>query len=433
VNLYPYWWDSAPGASPEPAPAHTPSRDAGTLPARADVVVIGAGYTGLAAARTLARAGASVVVVERASIGAGASSRNGGQVLTGMKLDAATLVARFGERRARGLFDASLESIAGLEQLVADEGLACEYERTGHIQAASKPSHFEEMRADQALLARVFDHPVELVSAADQGAELGSAVYHGLLIDRRSGALNPALYVRQLAAAACRAGATIVARTAVEGVRRAESAWTVRTAAGAVAARELFVATNGYTTAVTPFLQRRLVPIGSYCIATERLPAADATRLIPKRRMVFDSKHFLHYFRVTADHRLVFGGRAEFAPATDETTTRCADILRRDMVTVFPSLAAARIEYAWSGNVAFTRDQMPHAGCLDGAYYAAGYCGHGVAMATHLGALVARRMAGERFEHPLLDKGFAAIPFYRGTPWFLPIAGAYYQLLDWLQ
>jgi glycine/D-amino acid oxidase-like deaminating enzyme len=149
--------------------------------------------------------------------------------------------------------------------------------------------------------------------------------------------------------------------------------------------------------------------------------------------MAFDTKHFLYYFRVTTDRRLLFGGRAEFGRPTPDTTRRAAAILRRGMTTIFPDLASARIDYAWSGNVAFTRDQLPHAGRLDDVYYAGGYCGHGVAMATYLGEQIARRIAGEPIDHPLFDDRFPAIPMYTGNPWFLPLVGAYYQVLDWLQ
>jgi len=434
VKHYPYWWDSVPDLRPDTEHNQPDSQQAraGALPARADVVVVGAGYTGLSAARQLARGGASVVVVERRHVGAGASSRNGGQVLTGLKLDPATLVAHYGDTHARALFDASLESMATLEQIIADETMTCGYERTGHLQAASKSSHFDGFREEQSLLARVFNHRVELVPAGDQFGELGSNAYHGLMVDERSGALNPALYVKQLAEAAVRAGAAIVAETPVASVSRKAARWTLTTSRGPIQADELLVATNGYTTSAIPWLQRRLVPIGSYIIATAPLTEGQSAALIPKRRMVFDSKHFLHYFRLTPDRRLLFGGRAEFTQPTADTTARCAEILRRDMVAVFPSLAATPIEYAWSGNVAFTRDQLPHAGRLHDAFYAGGYCGHGVAMATYLGTLVARRMAGERFDHPLFDDHFRAIPLYHGTPWFLPIAGAYYKLLDWL-
>ncbi len=208
--------------------------------------------------------------------------------------------------------------------------------------------------------------------------------------------------------------------------------WTIATDRGAFRANDVLLATNGYTDAAAPALQRRLIPIGSYIIATEPLPAAVAARLLPRRRMVFDSKHFLHYFRLTADNRLLFGGRAEFSRPTPESAARASAILRRGLAQVFPDLADTPIEYAWSGHVGFTRDQMPHAGLLDGLFYAGGYCGHGIAMATHLGALIARRIAGERLDHPLFDDHFAPIPLYYGRPWFLPLAGLYYQLRDWI-
>ena len=172
------------------------------------------------------------------------------------------------------------------------------------------------------------------------------------------------------------------------------------------------------------------MPIGSYIIATEPLSPAEAASVLPRGRVVFDSKIYLFYFRLSADRRLLFGGRAEFSPPSSETTRRAAAILRRGMVEVFPELADKAIEYAWGGNVAFTRDQMPHAGKLDDMYFAGGYCGHGIAMATHLGEIIARRIAGEPIEHPLVDDRFAPIPFYNGRPWFLPLVGAYYRLRD---
>jgi glycine/D-amino acid oxidase-like deaminating enzyme len=430
VKEYSYWWDTVP---PSPDGNENAKTTTGRLGRRWDVAIVGAGYTGLAAARQLAKAGASVVVLERENIGWGASSRNGGQVLTGLRLDAATLIARYGESRARALFDSAVESLAHLDRLVAEERIDCDLHRAGHIVAAWKPAHFAAFRAEQALLARVFDHHVELVPRAEQHAEIGSDVYHGLLVDEHSRALNPARYVHGLADAARRAGATIVCGTAVERFERRSSRWVVTTTRGEIDTADLLMATNGYTNGASPALQRRFVAIGSHVIATAPLAPADASRLLPRRRVAFDSKHFLYYFRVTADRRLLFGGRAEFSRPTADTTRRAAGILRTGMRTIFPELAEVPIEYAWSGNVAFTRDEMPRAGKLDDTYYAGGYCGHGIALATHLGSLIARRIAGEPIEHPLFDDRFAPIPLYRGTPWFLPLVGAYFTMKDWLQ
>jgi glycine/D-amino acid oxidase-like deaminating enzyme len=384
-------------------------------------------------------------VLEREQIGWGASSRNGGQVLTGLKLDPATLVDRFGERRARERFDVASASLARLEAVIGEEAIDCEYTRSGHIQAAWKPSHFDSFRDEQALLARVFNHRVHLLSRAEQRSEIGSEAYHGVLVDEASGAINPAKYVAGLAAAARRAGATIVEGAPVSSIVRhgaavarpgranSDGGWRVTTAHGAIDARDVLIATNGYTNGACPPLQRRFIPIGSYIIATEPLAPAQADAILPRRRMAFDSKNFLYYFRVTADGRLLFGGRAEFGRPDPASTRRAAATLRAGMVTVFPELAGVRVDYAWSGNVAFTRDQMPRAGLLDGMYYAGGYCGHGIAMATHLGEQIARRMAGEPIAHPFFDDRFPPIPMYSGTPWFLPLVGAYYQVKDWLQ
>ena len=248
MNQYPYWLDTL-------GPGATLKSEIRILPSRADVVIVGAGYTGLAAARHLARAGASVVVVEREAIGWGASSRNGGQVLTGMKLEAAALVRRFGETHARQLFDVASASIARLESLIAEEAMVCEYERVGHICAAFKPAHFDGFLEEQALLARVFDHRVRLVPREEQRAEIGSDAYYGLLVDERSGALNPAQYVRGLAGAAARAGATIVTGAGVTSVQRHPSGWRVRTDSGEVETRDVLMATNGYTDGASPALQ----------------------------------------------------------------------------------------------------------------------------------------------------------------------------------
>ena len=430
MKAYPYWWDTVPGVwtnqNLEPG-----TRNLEPVEGHFDVVVVGAGYTGLSAARQLARSGASVAVVDRGQLGSGASSRNAGQVLTGLKLDAVTLVSRYGESRARELFAMSQEAMTALADIIDVEQIACEFEQTGHLQAAAKPSHLRALREEQTVLARVFGHDVTIVEPRNQSMELGARGYHGLLVDEQSRALNPAKYAHGLATAATRSGAVVFEWAAVSRIMRTADGWTIATARGALEARDVLIATNGYTDKAAPALQRRLIPIGSYIICTEPLPASLAARLLPRRRMAFDSRHFLHYFRLTADNRLLFGGRAEFSGPTLESAARATAILRHAMAGMFPDLATTSVEYAWSGHVAFTRDQMPRAGLMDdGTFYAGGYAGHGIALATYLGALIARRIAGEPLEHPLFDDHFAPIPLYHGRPWFLPLVGLYYRFRD---
>jgi glycine/D-amino acid oxidase-like deaminating enzyme len=439
---YSYWWDTAPALRLRPQDAeHGTGPGAGTgqfdAATRFDVVIVGAGYTGLSAGRQLARSGASTLILDREQIGWGASSRNGGLVLTGLKLDPATLLARYGESRARRLFEAARESIDRLESLIVQESIDCEYRRAGHVQAAWKRSHFKGFRREQALLSRIFGHRVELVSRVNQRSEVGTGAYHGLLVDERSGALNPAHYVHGLSVVARRAGAVLAGGVAVRRLRKSSRGWTVTTSIGDLQARDVLMATNGYTNGASPALRRRFIPVGSYIIATEPLAPSEAARVLPRRRVVYDSKHFLFYFRLTSDFRLLFGGRAMFTRPSTDTTRSAAEILRKGMSRIFPELADKRIEYAWGGNVAFTRDQIPRAGKLKESggrvFFAGGYCGHGIAMATTLGELIARRIAGEQFDHPLFDDRFAAIPFFRGRPWFLPLVGAYYKVKDWIQ
>ncbi|MFI5182996.1 MAG: NAD(P)/FAD-dependent oxidoreductase [Vicinamibacteria bacterium] len=421
----PYWWD---GLAAEPG-----DEDRAPWRSRADVAVIGGGYTGLSAARTLAKGGASVVVLERETLGWGASSRNGGQVLTGQKVGTEALCRRFGRERARGIFGASLAAIDFVERLVAEEGIDCGFVRAGHLEAAYKPAHFDAFRETQEFLAREFDHEVRLIPREEQEGELGSAFYHGLLLDPKSAGLHPGRYVRGLAAAAGRAGADLRPRTAVLSLRREGRGFVVETNRGRLESQGVLVATNGYTGTATPALQRRIVPVGSYIVATAPLPRETAQALLPRRRMVFDTKNFLYYFRLSEDDRLLFGGRAQFTPSTSRSTLTSAEILRRAMVDVFPVLEDVPVQYAWSGNVAFTMDLLPHAGQMDGVHFAMGCCGHGIGMSTYLGDVMAEIILGRGDRNPFRDMAFPAIPLYSGRPWFLPLAGAWYKLRDWIQ
>ncbi len=402
------------------------------IPADVDFAVIGGGYTGLSAARTLAQQGAKVVVLEAETIGWGASSRNGGMVLTGLKVGMGTVVKKYGHELAKTLFQYSLDSVNTVEQIVSEENIDCGFARTGHLLTANKPKHYEALKDEVDFMAKEFNHKVRLVSHSELKSEIGSNVYHGALVDEVSGGLNPARYVAGLAAAAQKAGAILCARARVRRLERGEGRFVIETKRGSLSAKSVLVATSGYTGNVTKKLQKKIIPIGSFIIATEKLSNELANELSPHNRMIFDYKHFLNYFRLW-DNRMIFGGRAAFFPENENTIAQSAEILRREMVSVYPQLKDVSVEYAWGGTLDFAFDQMTHAGEVDGMFYSLGYAGHGVAMGTHLGKTVAEAMIkGNIKEHPFAQFEFPSAPMglYNGSPWFLPFAGMWYKILD---
>jgi len=416
----------------------SPTPEAQSLPESADVAVIGAGFTGLSAARTLAKRGAKVAVLESETVGWGASSRNGGMVLTGMKLGVNQLISKYGRERTQRMYAASLASIDCVEQIVNEEAITCDFSRCGHLEVACKQKHFDDYARQAEVIAREFNHTLRVVQKNDLSSEIGSAIYYGGMVDEVSAGCNPARYVAGLARAAMKAGAQIFEHARVESVQRdsrqGEPGWKLSTSRGPLWAHEVFVATSGYTSQATPALQKKIIPIGSFIITTEILPEKLAQELSPRNRMIYDSKNYLYYYRLTPDRRMLFGGRAAFFPETDQTIRQSAEILRRGMTDVYPQLADAKIDYVWGGTLDFAFDIMPHAGQLDGMYYALGYAGHGVAMATYQGQKIAEQMAGDKTDNPFVGIPFPGAPLglYNGKPWFLPLAGMWYKFLDWV-
>jgi len=276
------------------------------------------------------------------------------------------------------------------------------------------------------------------VPRSELRSEIGSDIYFGGMVDDTSVGLNPARYVAGLGAAAIRAGACVYEKTCVEAIaretRQGAAGWKLTTSRGATWARNVFVGTSGYTGKATPALQKKIIPIGSYIITTEVLPDALAREVSPRNRMIYDSKNYIYYYRLTPDNRMLFGGRAAFFPESGDSIRKSAEILRRGMIEVYPQLRDTKVEYVWGGTLDFAFDIMPHAGQMDGMYYAVGYAGHGVAMATYQGRLMGRRIAGEEPENPFEGIPFPGAPLglYNGRPWFLPFAGAYYKFLDWV-
>jgi glycine/D-amino acid oxidase-like deaminating enzyme len=410
-------------------------KDLSPIPSKVDVAIIGGGYTGLSAARMLAKQGVNVVVLEAETIGWGASSRNGGMTLTGLKPAMQTVIKNYGRDLAKELFQCSLDSVKIVEQIVKEETIDCSFSRYGHLLTANKPKHYDALQGEVDFMAKEFNHNVRLVLPKDLRSEIGTDVYHGALVDEVSGGLNPAQYVAGLAGAAVRAGATLCARARVTKIERREKRFVIQTERGSLEAESVLVATSGYTGGATKKLQKKIIPIGSFIIATERLSDELAHELSPKNRMIFDYKHFLNYFRLW-DNRMIFGGRAAFFPENENTIASSGEILRNEMIKVYPQLKDAKVEYVWGGTLDFAFDQMTHVGEEDGIFYSLGYAGHGVAMATYLGATVAEAMMkGTIKNHPFAKFDFPSAPLglYNGSPWFLPFAGMYYKILDWVE
>ena len=403
-------------------------RSGHSLPEAADVVVIGGGYAGITAARELARRGVAVTLLEARTLGFGASTRNGGIVHPGYKWGPGALVRRYGEETARILYTDTLRAFDTVRRLIAEEAIDCEFREVGYTELAWSPRHLPALHEEVDGL-RAMGVAAHVVPKDHLREEVGSDAYHGALVVEVGGIVHPGKYFAGLATAAEEAGADLHEGARARRIRRqTDGRFVVETDRGSVLARDVIVATNGYTDGVVPTLRRRVIPIGSYIIATDPLPEALVGELSPHGRAFFDTKNFLYYWHVAKDRRMVFGGRASFLPTSVDRT---AAILYRGLQQVHPQLTGRRVAFAWGGNVGFTFDRMPHVGrTSDGVAYALGCCGTGVALMSHLGTAVGAWVAGG--EAPALTR----LPFplvlapYEGRPWFMPAVGEWYRMKD---
>ena len=417
-----YWLDTAPQGSLE--------RSKTTVDGRTEVAVIGGGLTGVVAALHLARRGAEVHLFEQDTVGFGASGRNGGMATTGMSIGIRQAVDKLGFETAARLYGAYTEAIDLIEKLVTEEGIDCDFARTGKLNLATKPAHYEGFAKTAELLNSRLGGDSQLVPKGDLRREIGSEVFHGGMVESKSAGLHVGKYIRGLGEAAERAGVTIHEQAPVQGLTRTGSGHELQTSRGRIRANQVLLATGAYTRRPFHWHQVRIAPVGSFIIATEPLDVSVCDDLLPTRRMASDSKNLLNYFRITPDNRLLFGGRARFAMSNPQSDEKSGKLLRDAMVHTFPQLADAAVEYCWGGQVDMTLDRMVKAGQHDGVYYAMGYAGHGVQMATYMGRQMAEYMSGVPEANIWRDFEFRRIPGHFGPPWFLPVAGAYYKLKD---
>jgi glycine/D-amino acid oxidase-like deaminating enzyme len=402
------------------------------LPGKADVVVVGGGFTGLSAARSLAMRGARVVVLEAGVVAAEASGRNGGHVNNGLAVDYATVAGRVGAQQAAAWYRAYDDAVDTVERIVREEAIDCHFRRRGKLKLASRPAHYDALARSVDRLRREVDQQVELVPPQRVQEEIGSDRFAGGLLFKKSAQMHMGQFGRGLAEAAAGRGALIYDHTPVERLQRLHGhAHRVTTQRGTIDADQVLLATGATrigSFSSFSFWRRRIVPIGSFIIVTEPLDAGVAKALLPNRRTYTTTDTLHNYFRLTPDNRLVFGGRARFALSSPRSDAKSGHVLREQLVGLFPALRDTRIDYCWGGIVDMTQDRLPHAGEKDGLFYSMGYSGHGTQMSVHMGECMARVLAGDVAANPWRDNPWPAIPGHFGPPWFLPAVGLYYQI-----
>ncbi|OIQ65298.1 gamma-glutamylputrescine oxidoreductase [mine drainage metagenome] len=330
-------------------------------------------------------------------------------------------------------YDAAVDTVASL---VAEEKIDCNFERNGKLKLALRSAHYEVMARGIDRLRREVDADVELLDASQVRKEVQSDKSFGGLLQKRSAQMHMGRFAVGLAQSAVRSGAHLHPNTPamqLERVNPGSHTHRVHTPRGVIEADQVLVATGATqhgNYGSFGFWRRRIVPIGSFIIATEPLGQDRALKLLPARRTYTTTANLHNYFRLTADDRLIFGGRARFAMSGPQSDVKSGRILQRAMVQTFPELADVRIDYCWGGLVDMTQDRLPHAGEHNGLYYSMGYSGHGTQMSVHMGQCMARVMAGELSANPWRDLRWRAIPGHFGPPWFLPAIGLYFRLKD---
>lgn len=414
----PYWW-----AQNLTAPV------AQTLPEKTDVLVIGSGYTGLHAAIQTARAGMQTVVIDSGKIGEGCSTRNGGQVSTSIKPSFDNLQRKFGRNIAERIFREGQASLDFTANFVADEAINCNFREVGRFHGAHSPRQYEELARIAKTVHPVLETGAHVVPRSEQQSELGTEFYHGGIVFPKHASIDPGAYHAGLVRIAHETGVTLISDCAATALSQNAKEHDVQTVQGQICAKYVVVATNGYSGKLLPWLQHRIIPIGSYIIATEALPKDQVDRLFPTDRILSDTRKLVYYYRLSPDRkRILFGGRVSL----QETDPRkSGPVLRDDMVTIFPELKDVRIAHSWAGTVGYTFDSLMHAGHRDGIYWAAGYCGSGAGMAGYLGNMIGRQVAGDETAKTVFSEiPFSGRPYYRGNPWFLAPSVLWYRIFD---
>lgn len=414
-------------ATASAAPATPPLRES----KRVDVAIVGAGFTGLSTALHLAERGVSVCVLDAAQPGWGASGRNGGQVIPGLKYDPDELVARYGEAPGSLLVDTIGHASDTVFDLIGRYQIDCDARRRGWIQPAPSGKTLEAItkRARQWEARGV---PVELLDATQVSQRLGTRSYAGGWVDPRAGSIQPLSYVRGLVRAAQNLGVAVHGGTPVRTLSHENGAWRIATADGpALSAQKVVIATNGYTGSLWPGLRQSVIAANSFIVATKPLAPEIGKGILPGGEVASDSRRLLLYFRRDAQGRLLMGGRGPFREPRAASDWAH---LERAAALMYPQLKGVEYEYRWAGRVAITADFLPHVHePAPGLAIALGYNGRGIAMATTLGKHLAARLCGNASApFPFAVTPIRPIPLHGLQRFYIAAGVAWYRLLDML-
>ena len=421
MKTVPYWTDRTP--RPDGITVEEP-------PSTADVVIIGAGVTGLTAARRLADLGRSVVVVDAMEIGQGASGVNGGQMNYGLNPSTATLTKRFGPDVTRALWDASLDAIDLAERIITEDGFDADFRRSGAVSLGYRKSGAEGAQTESRAMRDTLGFETTVVEGDELSSVIGSDAFAYGVISTVDAAVDPAKYTFGLAGGVARRGVPIVEHCRVTGLYPSGSTYFVATVKGTIQAADVLLATNGYTPKdLVPEVRRQVVPIGSYMVATVPLAPDVLDRLLPGNYIYWTQRRFLNHFRRSVDDRLLFGGRPNLSPNLELPEVALG--MQTTIGELFPELADVELTHVWGGKLAATFDLLPHLGRTEGGiWYLVGYGGHGMPLATYLGTEVGGLIGGAMEDSPFLGLPHPTRFYYRGNPWFLPAGGMLFRSLD---
>lgn len=416
----PFWWEAAEPLTLAKSP----------LGESCDVVVVGAGYTGLSTALVLSRAGRSVQVFDRQRPGEGASTRNGGIFSGSIRIGLARAIAKLGHERGIAMYQEAQDAREDLCRFVQEEGLDCDFNLSGRFTGAVTRKDYEALAREADLLNQHFDVGAVAVPKSEQHREIGSDFYQGGVMRPDIGHLHPAKLHAGMLDKAVEAGAIVHGETPVTELIRSSSGFEVATSRGTVRCRDVIVATNGYADGALAWMRQRIVPVISRIIATEPLSPNLMKHLIPKSRAVGDTRKLYRYYRPSPDgSRIIIGGRERMVGGGAHKN---AEHIRRGLIEIFPELENVALEKSWNGFVAFSRDELPRLFEHDGVVYACGYCGSGVVWARWLGAKAAYKVLGDKERSQSVFEGPppASIPFYNGKPWFIRFMIGLYGFQD---